>query len=152
MPIPLAHTLGFARMFDTTFTREILLSFIATTKSPQQVMGTLVKEWLAPHYWDYHSLDEVYHVTVVPCFDKKLEASRSETYHEFLPQRTVATRSRARHRRPMIASPFPFPKIFLYAQPPPVLLGLLRPPGSSSGLYLHSLMLAVAHTYPHPQP
>lgn len=29
-----------------------MLPFIATTKSPQQVMGTLVKEWLAPHYWD----------------------------------------------------------------------------------------------------
>jgi iron only hydrogenase large subunit-like protein len=29
-----------------------MLPFIAATKSPQQVMGTLVKEWLAPHYWD----------------------------------------------------------------------------------------------------
>jgi iron only hydrogenase large subunit-like protein len=29
-----------------------MLPFIATTKSPQQVMGTLVKEWLGPHYWD----------------------------------------------------------------------------------------------------
>ncbi len=35
-----------------------ILPFIAATKSPQQVMGTLVKEWLAPHYWDkqYDSL------------------------------------------------------------------------------------------------
>jgi len=35
-----------------------MLPFIAATKSPQQVMGTLVKEWLAPHYWDkqYDSL------------------------------------------------------------------------------------------------
>jgi len=29
-----------------------MLPFIAATKSPQQVMGTLVKEWLAAHYWD----------------------------------------------------------------------------------------------------
>lgn len=29
-----------------------MLPFIAATKSPQQVMGTLVKEWLAPHYWN----------------------------------------------------------------------------------------------------
>jgi iron only hydrogenase large subunit-like protein len=29
-----------------------MLPFIAATKSPQQVMGTLVKEWLAPHHWD----------------------------------------------------------------------------------------------------
>ena len=29
-----------------------MLPFIASTKSPQQVMGTLVKEWLGPRYWD----------------------------------------------------------------------------------------------------
>ena len=29
-----------------------MLPFIAATKSPQQVMGTLVKEWLGTHYWD----------------------------------------------------------------------------------------------------
>jgi iron only hydrogenase large subunit-like protein len=29
-----------------------MLPFIAATKSPQQVMGTLVKEWLGVHYWD----------------------------------------------------------------------------------------------------
>jgi len=29
-----------------------MLPFIAATKSPQQVMGTLVKEWLGPRYWD----------------------------------------------------------------------------------------------------
>jgi iron only hydrogenase large subunit-like protein len=29
-----------------------MLPFIAATKSPQQVMGTLVKEWLGPHYWN----------------------------------------------------------------------------------------------------
>ena len=29
-----------------------MLSSIAATKSPQQVMGLLVKEWPAPHYWD----------------------------------------------------------------------------------------------------
>jgi iron only hydrogenase large subunit-like protein len=29
-----------------------MLPFIAATKSPQQVMGTLVKEWLAGRYWD----------------------------------------------------------------------------------------------------
>jgi len=29
-----------------------MLPFIAATKSPQQVMGTLVKKWMALHYWD----------------------------------------------------------------------------------------------------
>jgi iron only hydrogenase large subunit-like protein len=29
-----------------------MLPFIAATKSPQQVMGTLIKEWLGPHYWN----------------------------------------------------------------------------------------------------
>ncbi len=48
------------------------LPFISTVKSPQQVLGTLVKRLL------FSSTANVYHATVMPCFDKKLEASRKE--------------------------------------------------------------------------
>ncbi|KAJ7072313.1 iron hydrogenase [Mycena amicta] len=64
-----------------------MLPFIAKTKSPQQVMGTLVKNWMGqlwgklPH--------EVYHVTVMPCYDKKLEASRSDFYNSVYSTRDV---------------------------------------------------------------
>uniref|UniRef100_A0AAV1UJQ3 Iron hydrogenase small subunit domain-containing protein n=1 Tax=Peronospora matthiolae TaxID=2874970 RepID=A0AAV1UJQ3_9STRA len=52
------------------------IPFIDTTKSPQQIAGSIIKRFVsgehgaAPH--------EVYHVAVMPCFDKKLEASRKD--------------------------------------------------------------------------
>lgn len=73
-----------------------MLPFISTTKSPQQVMGTLVKEWMGQklgkrsakvpvneHIFTITSRpDQMYHVTVMPCYDKKLEASRQDFYNE----------------------------------------------------------------------
>ena len=54
------------------------LPHISAVKSPQQIMGTLVKQHLA------HSLGvspaRVYHVTLMPCYDKKLEASRDDFF------------------------------------------------------------------------
>ncbi|KAL4424954.1 hypothetical protein ABPG77_009683 [Micractinium sp. CCAP 211/92] len=55
---------------------EHVLLYISTGKSPQAAMGTLVKRrWcgaagLPP--------DRVYHCAVMPCYDKKLEASRED--------------------------------------------------------------------------
>jgi len=52
------------------------LPMISPVKSPQQIAGSLVKRmWakqrgIAPH--------DLYHVCVMPCYDKKLEASRPE--------------------------------------------------------------------------
>ncbi|OQR83120.1 nuclear prelamin A recognition factor-like protein [Achlya hypogyna] len=46
------------------------IPYISTTKSPQQITGTLVKRLLFPQ-------TSVYHATVMPCYDKKLEASRN---------------------------------------------------------------------------
>ncbi|XP_057717658.1 cytosolic Fe-S cluster assembly factor narfl isoform X2 [Corythoichthys intestinalis] len=57
---------------------QFILPYISTTRSPQQMMGSLVKGYfaeqqgLSPH--------QIYHVAVMPCFDKKLEASRSDFY------------------------------------------------------------------------
>lgn len=53
-----------------------ILPFISKVKSPQQIMGTIVKEFLPGRLQIDPS--RVYHVTVMPCFDKKLEASRSD--------------------------------------------------------------------------
>ena len=53
-----------------------LLPHISAAKSPQAVMGALVKRWLAARRgWD---LSKVYHATVMPCYDKKLEAARDD--------------------------------------------------------------------------
>ena len=64
-----------------------ILPYISTTKSPQQIMGSLVKDYLASK-WGLRP-DQIYHVTVMPCFDKKLEASRSDFYSDLYSTRDV---------------------------------------------------------------
>lgn len=57
-----------------------ILPFISSVKSPQQTIGAVFKRYLCQKM----SLrpDEVYHVTVMPCYDKKLEASREDFVFE----------------------------------------------------------------------
>ncbi|KNC85584.1 hypothetical protein SARC_02241 [Sphaeroforma arctica JP610] len=66
---------------------DFIVPYISTTKSPQQIMGSLVKGYLA------ESIDvsaaHFYHVAVMPCFDKKLEASRQDFYNDVLSTRDV---------------------------------------------------------------
>lgn len=53
-----------------------ILPHIASSRSPQAIMGALIKQLLATAKgWDPA---RVYHVTVMPCYDKKLEASRDD--------------------------------------------------------------------------
>ncbi|CAG5011537.1 unnamed protein product [Parnassius apollo] len=61
---------------------NFILPYISTTKSPQQIMGTLVKRVLAQNR--QLKPGAVYHVTLMPCYDKKLEASREDFYSELL--------------------------------------------------------------------
>uniref|UniRef100_A0A1B6CJK3 Iron hydrogenase small subunit domain-containing protein n=1 Tax=Clastoptera arizonana TaxID=38151 RepID=A0A1B6CJK3_9HEMI len=55
---------------------SFVLPHISTTRSPQQIMGSLVKNYLAEGL--KRSPDSMYHITLMPCYDKKLEASRSD--------------------------------------------------------------------------
>ncbi|XP_008286127.1 cytosolic Fe-S cluster assembly factor narfl [Stegastes partitus] len=57
---------------------EYILPYISSTRSPQQMMGSLVKDYFAQQQG--LSPQQIYHVAVMPCFDKKLEASRSDFY------------------------------------------------------------------------
>uniref|UniRef100_A0A671MR61 Iron hydrogenase small subunit domain-containing protein n=1 Tax=Sinocyclocheilus anshuiensis TaxID=1608454 RepID=A0A671MR61_9TELE len=50
---------------------EFILPYISTTRSPQQMMGSLVKGYFASQKGV--SPQQIYHVTVMPCYDKKLE-------------------------------------------------------------------------------
>lgn len=61
---------------------NFILPYIATTRSPQQIMGVLVKQMLAQKL--NVSSEKIYHVTVMPCYDKKLEASREDFFNEAL--------------------------------------------------------------------
>jgi Iron only hydrogenase large subunit, C-terminal domain len=109
-----------------------------------------------------HSPNEVYHVTVMPCYDKKLEASRSDFYNDQYATRDVdcvLTTGEllllAQEHGVDLSLPIPdegippHPSSAIDSATTPVLPDLLIHPGSSSGSYLHSLMLAVARTYPH---
>ncbi|XP_017243825.1 protein NAR1 [Daucus carota subsp. sativus] len=53
-----------------------ILPYISSVKSPQQTIGTIVKQHLSQKM----SIrpEDIYHVTVMPCYDKKLEASRDD--------------------------------------------------------------------------
>ncbi|CAD0196538.1 unnamed protein product [Chrysodeixis includens] len=61
---------------------NFILPYISSTKSPQQIMGSLVKQHLSQAR--HLPAGELYHVTVMPCYDKKLEASREDFYNEML--------------------------------------------------------------------
>jgi len=109
---------------------------------------------------ELYSPDEVYHVTVMPCYDKKLEASRSDFYNAQYATRDVdcvLTTGEllllAQENGIDLSLPVPNEDIspsLTSTSAAPVLPVLLSHPGSSSGSYLHSLMLAVARTYPNP--
>ncbi|XP_070579803.1 cytosolic Fe-S cluster assembly factor narfl-like [Ptychodera flava] len=66
---------------------DYILPYISSTKSPQQIMGSLVKDFFARQ--NNRTADQVYHVTVMPCFDKKLEASRQDFYSDIYSTRDV---------------------------------------------------------------
>lgn len=66
---------------------SFILPYISTTRSPQQIMGALVKKLLADKIGV--KSDKIYHVTVMPCYDKKLEASREDFYDDALQCRDV---------------------------------------------------------------
>ncbi|RLN91108.1 hypothetical protein BBJ28_00006073 [Nothophytophthora sp. Chile5] len=57
-------------------TQPNAIPFIDTTKSPQQIAGSLIKRFVCGEHGVTPS--DVYHVAVMPCFDKKLEASRKD--------------------------------------------------------------------------
>ncbi|KAK2097204.1 Cytosolic iron-sulfur assembly component 3 [Saguinus oedipus] len=59
---------------------SFILPHISTARSPQQVMGSLVKDFFAQQ--QHVTPDKVYHVTVMPCYDKKLEASRPDFFNQ----------------------------------------------------------------------
>jgi iron only hydrogenase large subunit-like protein len=60
-------------------THPEVLSYVSATKSPQQILGAVLKGRLLRD-----RANRVFHVSVQPCFDKKLEASRRDFFHEDL--------------------------------------------------------------------
>jgi iron only hydrogenase large subunit-like protein len=57
-------------------THPEILPKISSVKSAQQMMGSIVKRFMAQKMKIFES--EIYHVSIMSCFDKKLEASRED--------------------------------------------------------------------------
>ncbi|XP_015921210.1 cytosolic Fe-S cluster assembly factor narfl [Parasteatoda tepidariorum] len=66
---------------------EYILPYISLVKSPQQVMGSLIKNYLANKI--HVKPNQIYHMSIMPCFDKKLEASRNDFFNEIYNTRDV---------------------------------------------------------------
>ncbi|KAI0699233.1 iron hydrogenase [Cytidiella melzeri] len=144
-------------------THSEMLPFISRTKSPQQVMGTLVKEWMASKW--HRSPSQIYHVTVMPCYDKKLEASRQDFYNDVYSTRDVdcvittgelELMMREKNWDLSIAVEGETDTDEHVSQVHPVtpegddihLPELINHPGTSSGSYLHSLIRTVVQDHP----
>lgn len=65
----------------------LIIPHISTTRSPQQIMGVLVKKYLAEKLGK--TSEKIYHITIMPCYDKKLEASREDYFDEVMNSRDV---------------------------------------------------------------
>ena len=59
-------------------THPYVLPRVSTVKSPQQITGCLLKTLTASSL--HIPKSRVYHVSIMPCFDKKLESARPEIY------------------------------------------------------------------------
>jgi iron only hydrogenase large subunit-like protein len=57
-------------------THPYVLPHLSRLKSPQALTGTLIKSVLSQRY--NVPASQIWHLAIMPCFDKKLEASRSE--------------------------------------------------------------------------
>lgn len=55
---------------------EMIVPILSRVKSAQQIMGVMVKRFLKDKQMNG---TDVYHLTVMPCYDKKLEATRNRT-------------------------------------------------------------------------
>lgn len=57
---------------------NFILPYISRVKSPQQIMGSFIKDYVSN--LKNKPRTDIYHLTVMPCFDKKLEASRDQFF------------------------------------------------------------------------
>ncbi|KAM4716088.1 LOW QUALITY PROTEIN: nuclear prelamin A recognition factor [Anableps anableps] len=73
--------------YGRTGSGSLVAPHICTARSPQQIMGCLVKDYFSKQ--QKLSPERIYHMVVAPCFDKKLEAVREEFYNSLMETRDV---------------------------------------------------------------
>eukprot|EP01128_Nolandella_sp_AFSM9_P007746 TRINITY_DN4347_c0_g1_i1.p1 TRINITY_DN4347_c0_g1~~TRINITY_DN4347_c0_g1_i1.p1 ORF type:complete len:496 (-),score=74.04 TRINITY_DN4347_c0_g1_i1:222-1688(-) len=114
---------------------EAVLPFMSTTKSPQQIMGALLRRYCKPD-----ASKPIYHVAIMPCYDKKLEASREDFYDDLLKTRDVdCVLATSELQQMLVDRKVDFASLPLSPLPASPLLGdgpLMPHPGGTSGGYL----------------
>ncbi|EKD02039.1 hypothetical protein A1Q2_03739 [Trichosporon asahii var. asahii CBS 8904] len=136
-----------------------LLPLLSSTRSPQAMQGAIVKRHLAEKWGK--KANEVYHVTAMPCYDKKLEASRSDFYDDVAKTKEtdcVLTTGELDlllselgfdPSAPVPGEDDPVPPASGdYSRPDAGFPELLTHPGSSSGSYLMALLVSLAQEHP----
>ncbi|XP_043940947.1 nuclear prelamin A recognition factor [Protopterus annectens] len=66
---------------------SVVTPHICTAKSPQKIMGSLVKDYFARQ--QKLSPDSIYHLIIAPCYDKKLEVVQQEFHNSLYSTREV---------------------------------------------------------------
>ncbi|RXK37799.1 cytosolic Fe-S cluster assembly factor NAR1 [Tremella mesenterica] len=137
-----------------------MLPLLSATRSSQGVMGALVKQW----WGQKMSLEpsQIYHVTAMPCYDKKLEASRSDFYSSVHNTRDVdcvlTTGELDLLLQELGFDPYePVPNDHLPSSPLSTISTaqlpwpeLLNHPGSSSDSYLSTIISHISNIHPNP--
>ncbi|KAG7006702.1 cytosolic fe-S cluster assembly factor NAR1 [Physcia stellaris] len=125
-------------------THPHVLPHLSRLKSPQALTGTLLKTVLSRHL--HIRPDQIWHVAIMPCFDKKLEASREEltdiywrpSSYSIPPSAHAPTRGESHsplsHAPPSQPTSIPRPHTRLLPLPTPLPLKAPSPrPNPSSG-------------------
>jgi len=122
-------------------THHAILPYLSAVRSPQQIMGSLIKTLYASR-WNVPA-DRVWHLSVMPCFDKKLEASRQDFAKDGIRDVdcviTTADIIRMIEERGVNFVSLPESQALS-----PLESRMRSHPGSSSGGYLHHLMTFAA--------
>lgn len=112
-------------------------------------MGSLVKDWLAPQKLGLRR-DQVYHVSVMPCYDKKLEASRPDFATEDGNREVDCVLTTGEVERMLVEKEVVLSEVEedLDEEAETYMPSLLSHPGSASGGYLHNALAAAIRAQP----
>lgn len=157
-------------------THPHVLPHLSKLKSPQSLTGTLLKSTLSKSLGIHPS--QIWHLAIMPCFDKKLEASREELTDRYWRQDDVIDElhgpvrdvdcvitarellSLAQSRDIQLASlplqplspqsqvPFPDTRISQYLFPKPRRRTAQVPEAGTSGGYLYHILLSQQSSHP----
>ncbi|KAJ4399141.1 Cytosolic Fe-S cluster assembly factor nar1 [Didymella pomorum] len=150
-------------------THPYVLPHLSRLKSPQALTGTLLKSVLSARYNIAPS--QIWHLAIMPCFDKKLEASRSELTSSawaassaepvrdvdcVITARELLSLASARGiafsslpRTPLPHTPFPDPTLDAFLFPSSSRgRGLQTRDAGSSGGYLYHILLTYQLAHP----